>query len=65
MRIEQAAQLQALAEKARGDYLRGEGGDLDEIIRAERRADQTVRSLGLSEAKPRVPTLADLLGRPA
>ncbi len=48
MRVETAAQTLALAELARGKYLRGEGdADLDEVIRAERRADSAVKRLGL------------------
>ena len=53
MRIAEASELKALAEKARGDYLRGGGGNLDDTIRAERRADQAVRALGIGEAKPK------------
>jgi hypothetical protein len=65
MRIAEAAELKALAEKARGDYLRDGVGDLDDIIRAERRADQAVRAIGIVEAKRRPPSLlADHFSRP-
>jgi len=42
MRIEEAAELKALAEKARGDYLRDGVGSLDEVIRCERNAAAAV-----------------------
>ena len=57
LKIQRAAELGALAELARGAYLRGEGGDLHEVIRAERKADQATRALGISEAKPKGPSL--------
>jgi hypothetical protein len=62
MRIAEASELKALAEKARGDYLRGGFSDLDELVRLERRADQAVRSLGISEAKrEKPPTVLEYL----
>jgi len=63
MRITEAAELKALAEKARGDYLRGEGGNLAEVVSAERRADQAVRGLGIVEetrARPKLSLLAQM-----
>ncbi len=54
LKVQTAAETLALAEKARGAFLRGEGGaDLDEVIRAERRADSAVRRLGLPYETPR------------
>jgi hypothetical protein len=52
--VEQAAAARALAEFARGKFMRGEASDLDDLLRAERRADQLVRRLGLAaeESKP-------------
>jgi hypothetical protein len=52
--IASAAGLQALAEEARGRWMRGESGDsLDEIMRAERVAMSKVRGLGIGEEKPK------------
>jgi hypothetical protein len=52
-RIAAAAQLQALAEKERGRWMRGEARcNLDELIRAERSAASAVKGLGIVEAKP-------------
>jgi hypothetical protein len=54
MKIEEAAQLKALAESARSRFLRGEGGaDLDEVIRAERTATAAQKRLGLPYELPR------------
>jgi hypothetical protein len=52
--VEQAAAARALAEFARGKFMRGEASDLDDLLRAERRADSLVRRLGLpaEESKP-------------
>jgi len=50
LRVDEAAQLKALAEKARGDYLRDGAGGLDDILRIERKADQAVRALGIERA---------------
>jgi|SRR5271170_6764429 hypothetical protein len=47
LRIEQAAQATALAELVRGRYMREGTGDLDELVRAERRADALIKRLGL------------------
>jgi hypothetical protein len=56
--IASAAGLQALAEEARGKWMRGESGDsLDEIMRAERVAMSKVRGLGIGDEKPRAPSL--------
>jgi hypothetical protein len=64
MRIAEAAQLKALAEKARGDTLRGGGVPLDDVIRVERRADAAVRAIGLPDDAPREPSLAEVLAGP-
>ena len=62
-KVRQAAELLAMAEKGRGDYLRGEHCQLDDVVRAERRAEAAVAALGLTDAKPKPsPTLAQLLG---
>ena len=53
MKVEKAAQLTAIAELARGDFMRDATGTLDDIVRLERKADQAVRALGISEAKPK------------
>jgi hypothetical protein len=62
LRIERAAQLSALAEQARGDHMRNEG--TSDIVRLERAAAAAVRALGDLEAKPKTPTLAELLASP-
>jgi hypothetical protein len=51
LKVERAAQLTAIAELARGDFMRDGKGTLDDIVRLERKADHAVRSLGISEAK--------------
>jgi hypothetical protein len=53
LKVEKAAQLTAIAELARGDFMRDAVGVLDDIVRIERKADQAVRALGMTEAKPR------------
>jgi hypothetical protein len=53
LKVERAAQVTALAELARGDFMRDGKGTLDDIVRLERKADQAVRSLGLTDAKPK------------
>ena len=65
LKVEKAAQLTAIAELARGDFMRDGKGTLDDIVRLERKADQAVRALGLTEAKPK-PTspLAEHFSRP-
>jgi hypothetical protein len=52
-KIGQAAELLAMAEKGRGDYLRGEHCQLDDVVRAERRAESAVAALGITERDPR------------
>jgi hypothetical protein len=53
LRVEKAAELTAMAEQVRGDYMRDGNGTLDDIVRIERKADQAVRSLGITDAKPK------------
>jgi hypothetical protein len=55
LKVEKAAQLTALAELARGDFMRDAKGTLDDIVRLERKADQAVRSLGIVERPPETP----------
>jgi hypothetical protein len=52
-KVTQAAELLALAEKGRGDYLRGEHWQLDDVVRAERRAEAAVAALGIREGAPK------------
>src|ERR1700677_96190 len=59
LKVDKAAQLTAIAELARGDFMRDGKGTLDDIVRLERKADQAIRALGLTEAKPKDPTLLD------
>jgi hypothetical protein len=65
--IEKAAQLTALAEQVRGTFMRDAVGTLDDIVRLERKADQVVRSLGLTETKrkPASPLAAHFSRPPA
>jgi len=51
LKVERAAQLCALAEQARGDYMRDGRGSLDDLVRIERKADSSVRAIGLTDAK--------------
>jgi hypothetical protein len=54
--VDKAAQLTAIAEKARGDFMREGLGTLDDIVRLERKADQAVRALNVNpEAKRKEP----------
>jgi hypothetical protein len=67
LKVEKAAQLTAIAELARGDFMRDDKGTLDDIVRCERKADQAVRALGISEATSPKPTspLVEHFSRPA
>jgi len=51
--IERAAQATALAEMARSRYMRDGDGDLDDLIRAERRADTLIKWLGCRRSSRR------------
>ena len=55
LKVEKAAQLTALAELARGDFMRDAKGTLDDIVRLERKADQATRALGIVERPPETP----------
>jgi hypothetical protein len=60
-KIGAAAQLQAMAEAERGAWMRGEARcDLDELVRLERRATQSVKAIGIPEGKSRQPTPASV-----
>jgi hypothetical protein len=48
LKIEKAADLTAMAEQMRGDFMRDGKGTLDDIVRLERKADQAARALGIS-----------------
>ena len=48
LKVEKAAQLTAIAELARGDFMRNATGSLSDIILAERRAAAAARALGIS-----------------
>ena len=63
-KIGEAAQMKALAEEQRGAWLRGEATcSLDDLVRIERRADQLVRALGISEAPPKKQSVAENIRR--
>jgi hypothetical protein len=47
-KVETAAETVALAELMRGAILRGEGGNMDEVVRCERRAAAAARAIGIS-----------------
>jgi hypothetical protein len=53
LKVEQAAHALAVAELARGRYMRDGDGDLAELLTAERRADAAVKRLGLPYESPR------------
>jgi hypothetical protein len=53
-RVKRAAELCAIAERARADALQGGGDGLDNLVRVERLADLAVRQLGL-DCKPPEP----------
>jgi hypothetical protein len=48
LRLDQAARLMAIAEEARGRWMRREGENLHDIVRAERAALLAMRELGLA-----------------
>jgi hypothetical protein len=48
LKIDRAAQLVAIAERARGDFMRDGQGALDEILLAERRAAAACKAIGIS-----------------
>lgn len=67
LKVDEAAQLKALAEQARGDFMRDGKGSLDDIVRIERKAGAAERALGVVERPPARATgnpLADHFSRP-
>lgn len=60
-RVEEAADLRATAEKARGDFMRDGVGTLNDIVRTERAARSAERALGIVERAAKAKTLADVL----
>jgi hypothetical protein len=52
LKIARAAELTALAEKARGDFMRDGLATLSDIAAIERKADLAVRALGLADDPP-------------
>lgn len=60
-RIGEAAQLKALAERARGEYLREGRGSLDDVVRIERKASAAERALGIVERTAKSPSFRDRL----
>jgi hypothetical protein len=63
LKVEKAAQLTALAELARGDFMRDGKGTLDDIVRLERKADQAIRALGLTDGPQPRSSVADNIRR--
>jgi hypothetical protein len=63
LKVEKAAELTALAELARGDFMRDGKGTLDDIVRLERKADQAVRALGIREQAPKPTSTHDNIRR--
>jgi hypothetical protein len=62
MKIREAAELKAIAEKARGDWMRDGDGCLDDIVRIERKAELAVQSLNIVEDEAKTgPTLAEII----
>lgn len=65
LKVQTAAEAVAVAELARGKYMRDGDGDLTELLTAERRADAAMKGLGLPDrSTPKEPTLADILAGP-
>jgi hypothetical protein len=65
IKVNDAIELKALAEKARGDWMRDGGGSLDDVIRAERKADAAVRALGIVDKPKPAQTLQQYLAEAA
>jgi hypothetical protein len=64
--VTRAADLVALAEKMRGDALRGDAFDLSDLIRLEGAADRAVRRLAIKPGqKPAGPTLQEYMAAKA
>jgi hypothetical protein len=52
MKIDDAAQLRALAERARGNWARDSLGCLDDVVRIERKATLAESALGIVDQPP-------------
>ena len=67
LKIEAAAELATIAEKARADHLAGRDVALDDVVRTANQAARAERALGIGGTpKPHGPTLAEYLaGRAA
>ena len=61
-RVKRAAELCAIAERARADALQGGGDGLDNLVRVERLADLAVRQLGLDCKPPEPERLVTTIG---
>jgi len=63
VRINDAAHLQAIAERSRERFLADDAGvSADDLVRLERKAEAAVKALGIGRAvKPQGPTLAEYL----
>jgi hypothetical protein len=62
LKVDEAAQLKALAERARGDYLRDGTGSLDDVVRIERKASAAERALRIvDKVRDTTPSLAEYL----
>lgn len=48
MKVERAAEMTAISELARGDFMRDGSGNLENILLAERRAAAACRAVGIS-----------------
>jgi hypothetical protein len=59
--VRRAAEMVALAERARADALRGGRIDPDKLLRFEGAADRAVRRLGIGRKPERRPTLTEYL----
>jgi hypothetical protein len=62
LKVDDAAELKAAAELARGNYLRGGDVSLDDVVRAERKASAAQAALGIVE-RPAKPTTLDNIRR--
>lgn len=60
LKVDAAAQLMVLAEKARGDYMRDGKGSLDDVVRIERKASAAERAPGIVERSTKPTTLDNI-----
>lgn len=62
MQVREAAELKAIAEQARGDFMRDSLGSLDDIVRIERKAALAVKAIGIKcQHRDATLSLADYL----